>query len=146
MTLAVIVDDAAGNRGAAFRDFDYTAAADLPNVLVALTEETDGTSSLHGFRRRHRAKSQRRADFPLSHDLAYADGTLCPCRRRSSNRATSINRETMAVENAWNSAQSAGSLPLDSSECTPWDCKPGSPSSTPEALASDQSSRRIAAF
>ncbi len=49
MTLAVIVDDAAGNRGAAFRDFHYTAAADLPNVLVALTEETDGTSSLMAF-------------------------------------------------------------------------------------------------
>ena len=35
-TLAVVADDAAGNRAAAF-DLNYTATADLPEVIVALT-------------------------------------------------------------------------------------------------------------
>ena len=44
MTLAVVVDDAAGNRAAAFKDFDYTGSDDVPETTVALTQESDGTS------------------------------------------------------------------------------------------------------
>jgi hypothetical protein len=110
MTLAVIVDDAAGNRGAAFRDFDYTAAADLPNLLVALTEETDGTSSLLAFENES-GEVTTASNFPLSHDLAYADGTFALADAEAAT-VHLVNRETMAVENAWNSAQSTGSLPL----------------------------------
>lgn len=110
MTLAVIVDDAAGNRGAAFRDFDYTAAADLPNLLVALTEETDGTSSLLAFENES-GEVTTASGFPLSHDLAYADGTFALADAEAAT-VHLVNRETMAVENAWNSAQSTGSLPL----------------------------------
>ena len=110
MTLAVIVDDAAGNRGAAFRDFDYVAAADLPNLLVALTEETDGTSSLLAFENES-GEVTTASGFPLSHDLAYADGTFALADAEAAT-VHLVNRETMAVENAWNSAQSTGSLPL----------------------------------
>ena len=110
MTLAVIVDDAAGNRGAAFRDFDYTAAADLPNLLVALTEETDGTSSLLAFENES-GEVTTASGFPLSHDLAYADGTFALVDAEAAT-VHLVNRETMVVENAWNSAQSTGSLPL----------------------------------
>lgn len=110
MTLAVIVDDAAGNRGAAFRDFDYTAAADLPNLLVALTEETDGTSSLLAFENES-GEVTTASGFPLSHDLAYADGTFALVDAEAAT-VHLVNRETMAVENTWNSAQSTGALPL----------------------------------
>ena len=110
MTLAVIVDDAAGNRGAAFRDFDYTAAADLPNLLVALTEETDGTSSLLAFENES-GEVTTASGFPLSHDLAYADGTFALADAEAAT-VHLVNRETMAVENTWNSAQSTGALPL----------------------------------
>ena len=110
MTLAVIVDDAAGNRGAAFRDFDYTAAADLPNLLVALTEETDGTSSLLAFENES-GEVTTASGFPLSHDLAYADGTFALADAETAT-VHLVNRETMAVENTWNSAQSTGALPL----------------------------------
>ena len=110
MTLAVIVDDAAGNRGAAFRDFHYTAAADLPNVLVALTEETDGTSSLMAFEEGS-GEVTSTSGLPMSHDFAYADGIYALADAEEAT-VHLINRETMAVENAWNSVQSAGSLPL----------------------------------
>ena len=46
MTLAVIADDAAGNRAADFRDFNYSGAADVPQKAAVLTQETDGTSRL----------------------------------------------------------------------------------------------------
>jgi hypothetical protein len=44
MTLAVLADDAAGNRAAAFLDFDYLGVNDIPQTAVALTQESDGTS------------------------------------------------------------------------------------------------------
>ena len=73
MTLAVVADDAAGNRAAAFRDLNYTAAADLPEVIVALTAESDGShlgphgccrrriGGLDGIARQHQAHLFRRS-------------------------------------------------------------------------------------
>ncbi len=47
----------------------------------------------------------------MSHDFAYADGIYALADAEEAT-VHLINRETMAVENAWNSVQSAGSLPL----------------------------------
>jgi len=110
MTVAVVVDDAAGNRGADFREFDYTAAADLPNILAALTEEADATSSIVSFEDGS-SESAAATGFPLSHDLAYADGFYALADVADAT-VHLINRETMVVENAWNSTQSTGTLPL----------------------------------
>lgn len=110
MTLAVVVDDAAGNRGADFREFDYTAAADLPNVLAALTEEADGTSSILSFDDGS-SESVAANGFPLSHDLAYADGFYALADAEDAT-VHLINRETMVIENTWNSVQSTGTIPL----------------------------------
>lgn len=104
MTVAVVVDDAAGNRGADFREFDYTAAADLPNILAALTEEADATSSIVSFEDGS-SESAAATGFPLSHDLAYADGFYALADVADAT-VHLINRETMVVENAWNSTQS----------------------------------------
>tara|TARA_B100001093_G_scaffold377351_1_gene362587 strand:- start:1064 stop:2398 length:1335 start_codon:yes stop_codon:yes gene_type:complete len=110
MTIAVVIDDAAGNRGADFREFDYTSSADLPNVLAALTEEADGTSSILSFEDGS-SEGDAAAGFPLSHDLAYADGFYALADAEDAT-VHLINRQTMALENTWNSAQSTGTLPL----------------------------------
>ena len=110
MTIAVVIDDAAGNRGADFREFDYTSSADLPNVLAALTEEADGTSSILSFEDGSN-EGDATAGFPLSHDLAYAAGFYALADAEDAT-VYLINRQTMALENTWNSAQSTGTLPL----------------------------------
>ena len=110
ITIAVVVDDAAGNRGADFREFDYTASADLPNVLTALTEEPDGTSSILSFEDGSN-EGITASGFPLSHDFAYANDVYALADAEDAT-VHLINRETMSVENAWNSTQSTGTLPL----------------------------------
>jgi len=75
MTLAVVADDAAGNRAAAFRDFDYTAAADIPSTFAILTDEADGTSSIT----RISAEGESLGTWtglPEAHQFAFANGVL----------------------------------------------------------------------
>ena len=110
MTIAVVVDDAAGNRGADFREFDYTASADLPNVLTALTEEPDGTSSILSFEDGSN-EGITASGFPLSHDFAYANDVYALADAEDAT-VYLVNRETMAIENTWSSTQSSGTLPL----------------------------------
>jgi|TARA_B100000768_G_scaffold180525_1_gene200751 hypothetical protein len=110
MTLALIVDDAAGNRGAVFRDIDYTAASDVPNSLVALTEEVDGTSSLLVYEDESGIPNAAEG-LPLSHDLAYANDRFA-LADASAATVHVVDRASMAIETTWNSSQSSGSLPL----------------------------------
>lgn len=75
MTLAVVADDAAGNRAAVFRDLNYTAAEDLPEVIVALTAEMDGSSTVV----RTDANGGELGTWtglPGSAKLTYSDGVL----------------------------------------------------------------------
>lgn len=110
MTLAVIVDDAAGNRSAEFRDFNYTAAADVPSILVALTQESDDTSSILTFDDPIQAPSIT-SGLPLSHDLAYAGDTYALADATNAT-VHLIDRQSMAIQNTWSSAQSSGTAPL----------------------------------
>jgi hypothetical protein len=110
MTLAVIVDDAAGNRSAEFRDFNYTAAADVPSILVALTQEPDDSSSLLTFDDTDQAPSIT-SGLPLSHDLAYASDTYALADATNAT-VHLIDRQSMAIQNTWSSGQSEGTAPL----------------------------------
>lgn len=110
MTLAVVADDAAGNRAAMFRDLNYTSAEDLPEVIVALLDAGDGTCTIE----RTDANGGELEDWtglPASHQLAYSDGVIALA---DANDATVhlLNFESGALENAWTDATSSGTEPL----------------------------------
>ena len=75
MTLAVVVDDAAGNRAAAFKDFNYIGAADIPETAAALTQESDGTSQLLVRSDPNEAPIVF-SGLPLSHSLAIQQNVI----------------------------------------------------------------------
>tara|TARA_B110000503_G_scaffold133873_1_gene212024 strand:+ start:8914 stop:10278 length:1365 start_codon:yes stop_codon:yes gene_type:complete len=75
MTLAVVVDDAAGNRAAAFQDFNYTGSDDIPETAVALTQELDGSSQLI-VRSNPNEVPTVFSNLPLSHSLAIQQNVI----------------------------------------------------------------------
>ena len=75
MTLAVVVDDAAGNRAADFKDFNYIGSDDIPETSLALTQESDGTSQV--LVRLDPSESPAvLTGLPLSHTLAIQQNTM----------------------------------------------------------------------
>lgn len=110
MTLAVVADDAAGNRAAVFRDFDYTSAEDLPEVFVALTDAGDGTCTLE----RTDANGGELADWtglPASHSMAYSSGVIALADANAAE-VHLVNWETGEVANSWTDPTSSGAEPL----------------------------------
>ena len=109
MTLAVVADDAAGNRAAAFRDLNYTAAEDLPEVIVALTTESDGSSTLV----RTDANGGELADWtglPGSSKLAYSDGVIALADDADAT-VHLVDWATGEVTNEWTNPTVAGAAP-----------------------------------
>ena len=109
MTLAVVADDAAGNRAAAFRDLNYTAAEDLPEVIVALTAESDGSSTLI----RTDANGGELADWtglPGSTKLTYADGVIALADDADAT-VHLVDWATGEVTNEWTDPTVAGAAP-----------------------------------
>ena len=109
MTLAVVADDAAGNRAAVFRDLNYTAAADLPEVIVALTSEADGSSTLV----RTDANGGELEDWtglPGSTKLTYSDGVIALADDAEA-AVHLVDWETGEVANAWSDPTVAGVPP-----------------------------------
>ena len=99
MTLAVVADDAAGNRAAVFRDLNYTASADLPEIIVALTSEADGSSTLV----RTDANGGELEDWtglPGSTKLTYSDGVIALADDAEA-AVHLVDWETGEVANAW---------------------------------------------
>lgn len=110
MTLAVVADDAAGNRAAMFRDLNYTAAEDLPEIMVALTDAGDGTCTIE----RTDANGGTFEDWnalPASHQMAYSDLVLA-LADASDATIHLVNFESGALENTWTDATSSGTEPL----------------------------------
>ena len=109
MTLAVVADDAVGNRAAAFRDLNYTAAADLPEVIVALTAESDGSSTLV----RTDAAGGELEDWtglPGSTKLTYSDGVIALADGTDAT-VHLVDWETGEVANEWTDPAVAGTPP-----------------------------------
>ncbi len=109
MTLAVVADDAAGNRAAAFRDLNYTAAEDLPEVIVALTAESDGSSTLI----RTDAAGGELEDWtglPGSTQLTYADGVIALADDTDAT-VHLVDWATGEVTNEWTDPTVAGTPP-----------------------------------
>ena len=110
MTLAVVADDAAGNRAAMFRELNYIAAEDLPEVIVALADAGDGSCSLL----RTDVNGGDLADWtglPDSHQMAYSDGVIA-LADASDAEVHLVNYQTGALENSWSDATSSGTEPL----------------------------------
>ena len=109
MTLAVVADDAAGNRSAVFRDLNYTAAEDLPEVIVALTAESDGSSTLV----RTDANGGELDDWtglPGSTQLTYADGVIALADDADAT-VHLVDWATGEVTNEWTDPTVAGAAP-----------------------------------
>jgi hypothetical protein len=109
MTLAVVADDAAGNRAAVFRDLNYTAAEDLPEVVVALTAEADGSSTLV----RTDANGGELADWtglPGSAKLTYSDGVIALADIADAT-VHLVDWATGEVTNVWTDPTVAGAAP-----------------------------------
>jgi len=109
MTLAVVADDAAGNRAAAFRDLNYTAAEDLPEVIVALTAEADGSSTLV----RTDANGGELADWtglPGSTKLTYSDGVIALADDTDAT-VHLVDWETGEVTSEWTDPTVPGAAP-----------------------------------
>ena len=109
MTLAVVADDAAGNRAAAFRDLNYTAAEDLPEVIVALTTESNGSSTLV----RTDANGGELADWtglPGSSKLTYSDGVIALADDADAT-VHLVDWATGEVTNEWTNPTVAGAAP-----------------------------------
>lgn len=109
MTLAVVADDAAGNPAAAFRDLNYTAAEDLPEVIVALTNESDGSSTLV----RTDANGGELADWtglPGSSKLTYSDGVIALADDADAT-VHLVDWATGEVTNEWTDPTVAGAAP-----------------------------------
>lgn len=110
MTLAVVADDAAGNRAAMFRELNYTAAADLPEVIVVLADAGDGTCTIE----RTDANGGDFEDWfglPSSHQMAYSDGVIALADATDAT-VHLVNFESGTLENTWTDATSSGSEPL----------------------------------
>ena len=109
MTLAVVADDAAGNRAAMFRDLNYTAAEDLPEVIVTLADAGDGTSTIN----RTDATGGDFEDWiglPVSHQMAYSDGVIALADATDATIHL-VNYESGALENTWTDPTSTGTEP-----------------------------------
>ena len=110
MTLAVLADDAAGNRSAAFRTFDYTGSDDLPETALALTLEDDGSSTL--FLRDNPSEAPSSwTGLPASHTLAVSSQVL------ALGHATDASVLLLDIENGdelgeWTDLTSSGTEPL----------------------------------
>lgn len=111
MTLAVVADDAAGNRAAAFRDFNYTAADDLPEVFVILAQDASGTSSTLTRIDASGTLLNAWEDLPAAHSLAYSNGTLALADAEDA-RVHLIDWESGTSMGEWQSATSSGTAPL----------------------------------
>ncbi|MGB1123039.1 MAG: hypothetical protein ACPG08_05895, partial [Flavobacteriales bacterium] len=108
MTLAVVADDAAGNRAAAFRDLNYTAAEDLPEVIVALRAESDGTSTL--VRTDTGGELEDWTGLPGSTKLTYSDGVIALADETDAT-VHLVDWETGEVANEWTDPTVAGTPP-----------------------------------
>ena len=109
MTLAVVADDAAGNRAAVFRDLNYTAAEDLPEVIVALTAEADGSCTLV----RTDANGVELGDWtglPGSAKLTYSDGAIALADDADAT-VHLVDWQTGEVTNEWTDPTVAGAAP-----------------------------------
>jgi len=110
MTLAVVADDAAGNRAAAFRDFNYTAAADIPSTYAILTNETNGTSSIA----RISAEGESLGTWsglPAAHQMAFANGVLA-LADASDAAVHLLDWATGDAAGVWEDATTSGEEPL----------------------------------
>lgn len=110
MTLAVLADDAAGNRAADFRDFNYTAAADVPQTFAILTAAEDGSSSLQQVTADGESIGTW-TELPDAHKMAYSDGVMA-LADASLATVHFVDWSTGEVVGAWEDNTSSGSTPL----------------------------------
>ena len=110
MTLAVVVDDAAGNRAAAFKDFDYTGSDDIPETTVALTQEPNGTS--HVIARSNPSESPVVFEgLPLSSSLAIRQTTIALGHVQEAT-VTLLDALTGQPLGSWTDPTSGGAAPF----------------------------------
>lgn len=109
MTLAVIADDAAGNRSAVFREFDYTGANDIPEVITCLVNE--GTSTTIVQIDAESGATTSYTDWPEAHAIAYSSGTLALAESNAA-RVQLVDLATGIAAGEWSNQTISGTLPL----------------------------------
>lgn len=109
MTLAVIADDAAGNRAAVFREMDYVGADDIPAVITCLVDEGNSTAIVQIDA--ESGASATFADWPEAHAMAYSSGTLALAESNAA-RVQLIDNATGSPSGEWANETISGTLPL----------------------------------
>ncbi|MGA0434168.1 MAG: hypothetical protein ACO3MV_00740 [Flavobacteriales bacterium] len=110
MVLALVADDAAGNRAAVFKDFQYTSEMDVPEVFGILTNEGNDISTLLRINGDGELISEW-TDLPAAHAMAYSNGVLA-LADQSAATIHLINWTTGESLGNWNDQTTAGSEPL----------------------------------
>ena len=109
-TVAVVADDAAGNRGAAFRSVDYTGAPDVSESAAILTSEADGSSSVW-LQNTPGEPITTWENLPASHSIALAPQTVALAHVNSC-MVSLYEYGTGTNTGSWEDPTSSGSEPL----------------------------------